>query len=198
VEWVTTSSLLDGLRDFGNRTAWERLAARFRKPIVAFATHLELPAAEADDVAQETLLAFAKAIREGRYDPSKGRLSHWLFGIAYRQAQNARRSRAQRLARAGAPPADSAAVLSDLPDEAAARTTWDREWEQALLEQCLDRARREVEPETFRAFELVVCEGRSPAAAAAELGIAVKKVYNAKHRLLERVRVLRAELEATA
>jgi DNA-directed RNA polymerase specialized sigma24 family protein len=89
-DWVTTSTILGGLRDFEDRASWERFVARFRAPIVRLALGHGLEAADADDVAQETLVAFADGFRAGRYDAQQGRLSSWLFGIAYRQVLRAR------------------------------------------------------------------------------------------------------------
>lgn len=197
MEWITTSTVLHDLRDFENRAAWERFAARFRRPIISFALKIGLSDTDAEDVAQETLLAFAQAYRNGQYDRTKGRLSHWLFGIAYRQALQERRAGGKR---------DKGAVQqggethfwTGIPEETAASGLWDVEWEQALLQQCLEQVRREVEPATFQAFELVVCQERSADDAAKTLGVPIKLVYNAKHRILKRVRELRAEYEELA
>src|SRR5436305_1544249 len=88
--WLTTATVLEKLRDFANRDAWDRFSERFRRPVVSFARGMGLAQSDAEDVAQETLMAFAKAYREGQYDPAKGRLSKFLFGIAYRQALKGR------------------------------------------------------------------------------------------------------------
>lgn len=188
-EWLTTTTILQRLRDYENRDAWERLAGRFRPPIVAFARRLGVSPADAEDVAQNTLLAFAEGFRRGGYDAEKGRLSRWLFGIAYRQALGQRRA----TARIGV--LDHPSAIADWPDEASATGAWDEEWERSLLERCLVAARTEVEPTTYRAFELVVLDERSPADAARLLGVPIKTVYNAKHRLLARIRELRSDLD---
>jgi len=196
-EWITTSTILGGLRDFEDRTAWERFVTRFRGPIVRLALAQGLKPADADDVAQETLLAFAAGFRAGSYDAAKGRLSRWLFGIAYRQVMRARETRDRRAAEL-LPTAEHGHSLAELEDEAAATRSWDVEWERAILAQCMARARSEVQPATFRAFELAAIENREVAAVATELGIDVKAVYNAKHRLLKRIRELRASMEQLA
>jgi RNA polymerase sigma-70 factor (ECF subfamily) len=193
MDWITTSTILDDLRDGQNLTAWQRFAERFRPSVVRFACKLGLPDEDAEDVAQETLAAFAIEYRDGRYDRSRGRLSRWLFGIAYRQAQKARSVRARRARVEGEPERTSFwETASD--DEAAART-WDQQWEQALLEQCLQRVRQELGPSTMRAFELAALAERAPAEVAKELGLSVKAVYHAKYRVLRRIRELRAVLE---
>lgn len=184
--WQTTATVLERLRDYGNRDAWGDFADRFRRPVVSFARGMGLSAADAEDVAQETLLAFAEAFRKGHYDPAKGRLSRFLFGIAYRQALHARRRKPAQV---------ESAVWAELPDEQTASGVWDTEWERAALDRCLAQARGEFEPTSFRAFELVVRESRTPTEAAETLGVPVKAIYNAKHRILKRIRELRAELE---
>lgn len=193
MEWLTTTTILQNLRDYENRGAWDRFASRFRRPIVSFAKGMGLSQSDADDVAQETLLAFAESFRKGLYQPEKGRLSRWLFGIAYRQALSARRGEARRAAQL-VEQVDSASGLDAIADETAT-SIWDSEWEQALLSECLDQIRREVDTVTFRAFELTVREERPPATAAELLGVPIKTVYNAKHRILKRIRELRADLE---
>ena len=60
-EWVTTSTMLQRLSDFDDRGAWERFSARFLHPIQAYARKRGLGHEEAEDVAQESLLAFAQA-----------------------------------------------------------------------------------------------------------------------------------------
>lgn len=196
VDWLTTSTILRDLRDYANEGAWTRFVERFRRPVVRFARQTGLDAAAAEDVAQEALLAFAAAFRAGKYDRDKGRLSRWLFGIAYNHVLRQR----QKDAREGARLADvgGSAFWGEVPDERTAGRTWDEEWENALWCECLERVRPEFEPQSIRAFELVLRDGRSAAEAADELGIPVKAVYNAKHRVLKRLRQLRAELEDSA
>jgi RNA polymerase sigma-70 factor (ECF subfamily) len=189
--WLTTATVLQNLRDFDNREAWSSFADRFRQPVVSFARSMGLSQADAEDAAQETLLAFAEAYRRGQYDPAKGRLSKFLFGIAYRQALRARRVGAQ-VAPVGT------TVWSQVPEEQEASGVWDVEWEQGLLDECLRQVRVEFEPQTFRAFELTVRDGRDASEAAAELGVPVKSVYNAKHRILKRIRELREQYDTQA
>src|SRR3954452_4282077 len=124
MNWVTTATVLEKLRDFENRDAWSDFADRFRHPVVRFAQKMGLRPADAEDVAQETLLAFAEAFRKGNYDPAKGRLSQFLFGIAYRQSLRAR-------SKGGRNPgvAVESAFWSQIADEQTASGIWDTEWE---------------------------------------------------------------------
>lgn len=190
--WITTSTVLARLADFDDRGAWERFVERFRRPIEAFAERQGLGPAEREDAAQETLLAFADAYRRGEYARAKGRLSSWLFGIAWRRIDHARRRarvRSGEVALGGEGEPSWSAV------EGATSPEWEETWERAMLEHCLRQARKEVQPATFRAFEMLVLEGRSIEDTVAELGVTRNAVAIAKHRVSERLRELVAECD---
>lgn len=191
--WITTTTILDRLGDYENHDAWGRLVGRFRRPIASFALQMGVSPRDAEDVAQETLVAFAESFRAGKYDRNRGRLSSWLFGIAHRQALAQRR----RAARHPAAPEKSEGETANPAEIAAATRIWDQLWNRFLLEKALQLAREEFEPGIFRAFELVAVEDAAPSDAAEKLGVSVKAIYNAKHRVAKRVREVIAELEQT-
>jgi RNA polymerase sigma-70 factor (ECF subfamily) len=86
-------------------------------------------------------------------------------------------------------------ALAALPDEKTAVDTWNVLWEHFLVRECMAQVRREFRPESVLAFERVVRDERTPQEVADELGTTVRAVYNAKHRILKRMRELRVELE---
>ncbi len=194
MDWVTTSTLLEDLREVEDAPAWDVFVGRFRQPITRFAASTGLRPADAEDVAQETLLAFTQAFRAGRYDRAKGRLSKWLFGIAYRHVLRARR-RIGRQERLVSSDTDGTTFFSGVPDEEAAATEWERRWDESALEHCLEQVRREIRPATYRAFELVVMAGCPAPEAAEALGVTVTTIYNAKHRVIKRLRELKEQVE---
>jgi RNA polymerase sigma factor (sigma-70 family) len=151
---------------------------------------------DAEDVAQETLLAFAQAFREGRYDRERSRLGHWLFGIAFRQACRQRRRDARPEQPVAGGPDTAEDFWRELPDETAAQAAWDEEWSRHVLAEVTRLVRTETSPATYGAFALTVLDEKSPAEAAVELGLDVKTVYDAKHGVLKRMRELREEMES--
>ena len=170
MEWMTTTTILHGLRDFSNAAAWERLVGRFRVPIAAFAREMGLDPTESEDLSQIVLAEFAKA---------------------YRQSLKVLRDRAHD-PRAGV----ETRIITGTPAGAEASRVWDGQWQRTVLDLCLARARSEVEPETFEAFDLTARRGLDAEQAAAQLGVPVKSIYNAKHRVLKRIRELSAEIES--
>ena len=119
--WVTTTTLLEGLGDPDNSAAWNRFVGRFRPIIVACACRFGVRQDEAEDIAQETLSAFLNAYLAGKYDPEKGRLRSWVFGIAKNQALKAIRARG----------GDRQMTSSFWPDQPDAETTWTKKVDNA-------------------------------------------------------------------
>lgn len=194
MEWVTTSTIIRDLRDLSNQTAWHSFVDRFHGPIVGFVAGMGFPPEDAGDVAQESLTAFAESLRAGRYDREKGRLSSWLFGIAYRQALRHRQKTGRRerlIARGEA----AERAVEAVPDEKSAGDLWNTLWERFVIQECFRQVRKEFRPASVRAFELIARDGHDAREAAEIVGTTVRAVYNAKHRILTRMRELRAELE---
>lgn len=192
-EWITTSTVLQRLSDFRDRSAWERFAERFHRPIQAFARKQGLGESDCEDVAQETLVAFAEAYRRGEYDPAQGRLSSWLFGIAWRRIDHARRKAERRDAHeAGGFESQQHAGIEGPPAQSA---EWQELWERSILEHCLRQVRKEFEPATFRAFEMLVLEHHAIEAAEAELAMTKNALAIAKHRVSTRLRELVQECD---
>ena len=189
---ATSTALLQGLKQ-ADATVWVDFTARYRPIVVAYARRLGLRPGDAEDVAQETLGAFAQAYREGRYERDRGRLRAWLFGIASNTLRDHCR-RGQRRARvAGAPPPTG--FLENLPDERTQVDAWDEEWREAVLRQALARVKGEVQAGTFEAFRLFAVEQQPAAQVAARLSITENAVFCAKQRVLRRLRELLADLE---
>jgi RNA polymerase sigma-70 factor (ECF subfamily) len=190
-DWVTTTEVLDRLRD-DDAAAWELFVSRFRKPVLVLAGEFGLRGAEADDVAQEALLACLEGLRRGDYERGKGRLRSWLYGIARMKALKAREKTGRRAREVS--PVGLTAEMEAVVDEDAVRRTFDAAWEAELARQALDRVKREVGSDTWAAFALVQFDGLSPADAATKLGTTRNAVFIAKHRVLKRARALAQEL----
>lgn len=187
----TTTMLLIGLRDERDRAVWAEFDARFRPVLTGFARQLGLEAADAADVAQETLVRFVQEYRAGRYDRERGRLRHWLMSIARYRAADVRRRRArQRVAR-------GASAFEEMIDDESASHIWDAEQRRVLLETALRelRASTRFSERTLTAFERVTLRDEPVETVAAELGVPAKDIYDAKSRVVQRLRELMKRYE---
>ncbi len=73
----------------GDEAAWVQLYRAYQGRIYRFAWHMCGLAAVADEVTQETFIAFLR--EHHRFDPDRGPLLAWLLGIARRQVLKALR-----------------------------------------------------------------------------------------------------------
>lgn len=187
---ATSTSLLEGLERADNRTVWEKFVGRYRPAIFKWACQLGLRDDEADDAAQETLHAFAKAYSEGRYERDKGGLRSWLFGIAHNCIKNALRQRPEHVQIVD--PLDKTGFFEREPDPDPdhLKETWEKEWQQTVLRQCLEEIRQTLAPKTVEAFELFAWKGWTAERVAEHLGMSENAVYLAKFKILKRIQAL--------
>lgn len=190
---VTSTVLLEGLCSEGD-LAWSRFTARYRPMLIGFASKLGLAPEEAEDAAQETLLAFVKGYRSRSYDRRKGRLRSWLFGIARHKVADIKMRRRAELILADK--SDGSAFLASIPAPGELHALWEQEWERAVLHACLGEIAEHVDPRTRKAFELSVLEEWAVQRVAEHLGMTPNAVYLARNRVLTRIRALYARMEA--
>ena len=193
MDWLTTTQMLEDLRSSGSSPAWQRFEGHFRGVIISFARNAGLSASDAEDAAQETMLAFVKTFREGRYEREKGRMRDWLFGIAKRVVFNLRRQRP--LAKLIADKATGTSFWDMVKDDRGIERSWQDQWRKMTLAACLEQARNQVDAQVFAAFELYALKEMSAEEVAAKLGISTNAVYIAKSRVLSRLRELEGQFE---
>ncbi len=186
----TTTALLEGLLESHNDELWAEFDLRYRPVLLGLARRFGLRLADAEDVAQEALIRFMKNYRAGKYDRQRGRLRSWLVAIARNCILDTLRLRAARREWRGQ------SAIVELPEVGELEAIWDTECRQAIVRRALRELRDQTrsDPQTVRAFELVVFEQRKPADVARELGMSVDSVYAAKSRCTKHLRSIVAQL----
>jgi len=193
LNWVTTTQILDELRNSADAPAWEVFCEHFRPVIVSFGRRIGLSVADAEDAAQESLMAFLRSFREGKYERNKGKLSSWLFGISKRVILKSR----SRI------PLENLIVDKDIgtsfwdliQDDWNLTQIWESQWQQVVLKRCLDQVRCEFDSKTFKAFELYALAQNDIKEVTSQLGMSPNSVYISKSRVLSRLRELRCKYE---
>jgi len=193
MQWVTTTQVLQELKESNDTFAWTVFRDHFFSVVTGFAGNLGLSRTDAEDAAQETMLAFIEAFRDGKYNRGKGHLSHWLFGVARRVILDYRKRR-PRESLIGDNTA-GASFWDMVADEDTVRHTWDMQWENMVLERCLQQARRQLDEKVFRAFELYAILQRPVDEVCEALSISRNAVYISKSRVLSKLRQLKLNFE---
>lgn len=191
--WVTTTQLLDDLKTTDDEAAWTEFCSHFQPVIIRFAVKLGLSKVEAEDAAQETMAAFFKSFKEGKYDPGKGRLSNWLFGISKRVILNLRGR--QPLEHLIADKSTGTSFWDMVQDDKTLGRTWELEWQQMVMKRCMEQVRQEFEPKVFGAFRLYAIEQFPVEQVCDRFDMSRNAVYIAKSRILSRLRELKQQFE---
>jgi RNA polymerase sigma factor (sigma-70 family) len=189
----TTTALLDGLKRESDSKAWSELNDRVHPIVLAMARRSGLDEQSAADVAQETLMAFLKLYKEGRYDRGRGRLGHWIMGIARNSIHRIRRSSKPQECRL------ETVVTQEIEGDDAFQAIWEEESRSAMLTSAFNHleTKTDTDPITIKAFRRVSIDGAEAKAVAAELNITTNSVYLATNRCLKQLRQIVEQLDAT-
>ncbi|MDX2148095.1 MAG: sigma-70 family RNA polymerase sigma factor [Planctomycetota bacterium] len=183
----TRATLLQRLKADGSvkEVAWSEFYALYGPIIARFARSRGVRPEEIDELVQDVVSGFFAAQPRFVYDPTKGRFRGYLMACV----SNTIRSRLRR--EACTPPTPSVAASEPVTSD---QTDWDAAWKQAALDAAVTRLREKYSDNpTFQAFEAVVIRGQSPDVVATSLGLSRDSVYQAKTRLLAKLRI---ELDA--
>jgi RNA polymerase sigma-70 factor (ECF subfamily) len=193
MQTVTSTTLLEAIKNGEDHCAWALFTNRYRPMIVSFAGRLGLNKADSEDVAQETLLAFLKSYREDQYNRQKGRLRSWLFSIARCNVIDLQRKKAREYAFHDNSNATGFLTGVESPDRL--KAIWDEEWQRAIVQACLEEIARKVTPQTIEIFTLSVLKEWTVEAIVKHLGVTPNTVYIARNRVLKKFRELKEEME---
>jgi len=189
----TPFSLIVQLRTPVNCAAWERFVELYRPVIFRLARGRGLQEADAQDLAQKVLLAVATAVGDGERSDEIVHFRRWLRRVAHNAIINALSRRPIDLAAGGTTVQEILREHREAdPDSDAAI---ELEYRRELYRRASRIVQRDVEPETWRAFEMTVLEDRSVEETAALLGKPAGSIYAARSRIMRRLREAVRELE---
>lgn len=183
----TSASLLEILRDRPDDAHWQRLVELYSPLIRFWIGRHTLPAADTDDLVQEVLAVVVRRMSEFHRQPRTGAFRAWLRTITANCLRDFWRAKRVRPQATGA--SDFQAVLEQLQDSTTGLSRqWDEEHDRFITQKLLETLRTEFNEKTWRAFQGVAIEGRSPDDVARDLQLSVNAVFIAKSRVLSRLR----------
>jgi RNA polymerase sigma-70 factor (ECF subfamily) len=179
----TSFSLLERLQQSSDPEAWQRLVELYTPYIRGWLRHHAVQPADVEDLTQEVLRSVVRSLPDFQHDLRRGAFRRWLRTITVNHLRSFWRVR--RPATGG----DIEQRLNEMEDPSSDLSRqWDEEHDRHVLRRLLELIEPEFEPATWRAFRLVVLEGRPAGEAAAELGISANAARIAKSRVLSRLR----------
>jgi RNA polymerase sigma-70 factor (ECF subfamily) len=164
--------------------AWSRLVDLFGPVVYRWCRSSGVGPEDAADVVQEVFSAVAAHVTDFRRRNGTDSFTAWLAVIARNKIHDHFRRRQNRpQARGGT---DAREQLEQLPEPIEPSELADAE--SSLPRRVLELVRSEFEARTWDAFWRTTVDGQSPADVAADLGMSVAAVYQAKSRVLRRLR----------
>lgn len=180
----TSPSLLQRLQRAPNAEAWQQFVDLYTPFIQHWLRRHDVPPADADDLTQETLAALVRDLPRFQHSGRAGAFRAWLRGIAANRMRGYRRKRKNHSAAVNLD-----RVVDQLEDPASDLSRqWDQEHDRHVVHRLLERIEGDFEAKTWQVFRKVVIEDAEPAAVAAELQLNLAGVWNAKSRVLRRLR----------
>jgi RNA polymerase sigma factor (sigma-70 family) len=201
----TRQSLLSRLRDWQDQEGWREFFDKYWRLIYNVARKTGLADAEAQDVVQNTFIYLARRMPNFHYDRTRGSFKSWLRVVTrsrihvYLRSEKAGRRLVCDLLPDGL--GQSPEAIEAVPDPAADALdeTWQREWEDNLVQNAFRRLRCKVSSQQLLIFRTAVLEDLPLSQVARKLGVNVAQVYLARHRVgrlfKAEVRRLRRETE---
>jgi RNA polymerase sigma-70 factor, ECF subfamily len=182
---ATRQSLLIRVQK-GDEDAWSDLAALYRPLLTGWLQRQSVPSNDLDDVVQEILLALVKYLPTFQHSGQTGAFRSWMRTIAVNRAHDYWRSNKPGAQAAGG---DASQALQQLADPASdLNRHWDDEHDRHVLRCLLVLVEQQFDARSVRAFHRLALDGATGADVAAELGISVAAAYQAKSRILQKIR----------
>ena len=190
----TRPSLLLRIRDPADQAAWHEFVEIYRPVIVRLARRKGMQDADADDVAQQVLLAVGKAVEQREHDPQRAKFGTWLGRIAHNTILNAlTRGKPDR----GSGNSAVAAVLNAHESRAGPDSDLlQLEYRREVFRWAARQVRVEFQKATWDAFWRTAVEGRPVDAVAEELAKNPGSIYAARSRVMRRIQEKVTEYES--
>ena len=189
----TRDSLLIRIADPCDQGAWEQFARIYRPVVYNVARMRGLQDADAQDVAQQVLIAVARALPTWERRDESTRFRHWLCRIARNATVNMLTRQPKDRAVGGDD--DRANHRADDKVDDGVDSQLEREYRRQLFRKAAERVRSRADAITWQAFAITMIDGLSIPDAVAQLNRSEAVIYAARSRIIRRLRDAVKQLE---
>lgn len=185
-----STGLLGGVQQM-DPESWSRLVTTFGPIVYRWCRTAGVPDADAADVTQDIFASLARGIATFERQKEQGSFRSWLATITRNRVRDYFRLRARQEAAVGGTAAlQQLQALRDAVDSTISNVGV----ASPLAKRVLEHVKAEFEPATWNAFWMTAVDGKTASDVSAVCGISVASVYQAKSRVLRRLRQRLAEL----
>ena len=182
---TTNPSLLLRMQRPDDQDAWRMFVDLYAPLIYGFGRKHGLQDADASDLTQDVLRSVSNAMKNGKYDSSRGSFRGWLMVVTrnalYKQLKRGTRQPS------GTGDTEEQVRLQEIPF-AVTEEDWNEEYQKRLFEWACDQVRDEFRDKTWDAFWRTAVKGEKVQQVCDDLGMSAGAVYVAKSRVLTRLK----------
>ena len=183
----TSTSLLERVKA-QDPEAWKRLVALYGPLVYDWCRRSGLHGEDAADVGQEVFGAVAGKVAEFRRDRPDDSFRGWLWTITRNKIRDHfRQQQGRAQAQGGTDAQQRLAQIADQPPQGTVGSDQSDD-EVSVIHDLLAGIRRRFADHTWQAFWRTTVGGEAGPDVAADLGMSVQAVYQAKYRVLQQVR----------
>lgn len=182
----TRFSLIAKVQSQEDLEAWDQFVLIYRPVIYRMARRRGMQDADAQDLAQNVLIRVANSINGWEKTTPETKFRHWLRRIALNTILTALSRRPKDVAVGGS---EILCMLAGQPeDESLVERELAAETKRELYLRAAAVVKKDVDPDTWRAFELTVVSGQRCDEVATYVGKSVGSIYAARSRVMRRLR----------
>ena len=171
--------------------SWSRLVSAFGPIVFRWCRKSGVPEADAADIVQEVFVSLARGAWRFERQKEIGSFRSWLATITRSRVTDFFRRQAKTQAAVGG--SDALQWMQQQAEHVDSSVSLDGIGK-ALAQRLLVVVQSEFEPATWQAFWQTTIDGRAVSAVAESLGMSASSVYQAKSRVLRRLRQRVSEL----
>ena len=170
---------------------WERFVGIFAPVVYTWCRKSGISEWDAPDLVQDVFATVARKANSFQRQKEGDSFRSWLATITRCRVIDYLRKRKKESPGVGG--SEAMLMLQQTPQELETTISWSNS-ESIVVKQVMNQVECEFEPVTWKGFWLTTIESRSSAEVAEELGISIASVYQAKSRVLRRLRKILSEL----
>ena len=189
----TQTSLLASIKTLDDRHAWERFVLLYRPVIYRIARRKGLQPADAEDLTQHVLTSIAGSIERWKKSNPSARFRYWLRRVVKNAIINAATRKRPEIpfsAISSTGEWEDYQLLAEPAINNEAEIEIENEYRRQLFQRAAAVVKSDIEPTTWRAFEMTVIEDMPIKSAADELNKSIGSVYAARSRVMHRLKAV--------